>query len=327
VSFAGLAARAHASTPYGDDMRAIAIQEYGGPEVLQLTDRPEPVVGPDVVLVRARAAGVNPVDFKVCQGGLADRYPCHLPLIPGWDVAGVVESVGPAVPELSPGDEVVGYVRRDDIEWGTYAELVAAPVRTLARKPSSLTWAQAASLPLAALTAWQLLTRVLGVGEDDVVLVHAAAGGVGSFAVQLAQVLGASVVGTASEANHDYLRGLGAEPVLYGEGLVERVLSLVPNGVTAVVDLVGGDALEASPQLLAQGGRLASVRDPARVVELGGRYWFVRPDADDLAAVCRLVDEGRLGVHVERTFPLEQAADAHRLIEGGHGRGKLALEV
>src|SRR5438270_7227922 len=270
-------------------MRAIAIKEYGGPEVLQLMDRPEPVVGPDVVLVRARAAGVNPVDFKVCQEGLADRYPCHLPLIPGWDVAGVVESVGPAVPELSPGDEVVGYVRRDHIQWGTYAELVAAPVRTLARKPSSLTWGEAAALPLAGLTAWQVLTRVLDVGDGDVVLVHAAAGGVGSFAVQLAQVLGARVVGTASEANHEYLRGLGADPVVYGEGLVDRVRSLVPNGVTAVVDLVGGDALEASSQLLAEGGRLASVRDPALVVALGGRYWFVRPDADDLATLCRFV--------------------------------------
>ena len=182
-------------------MRAIAIEEYGGPEVLQVLDLEEPIVGPDVVLVKARAAGCNPVDYKMCQGGLASRYPCHFPLIPGWDLAGVVESVGPAVTEFSPGDEVLGYVRRDHVQWGTYAELVPAPVRTLARKPSSLSWTEAAALPLAALTAWQVLTRVLEVHEGDVVLVHAAAGGVGSFAVQLAKVLGARVIGTATEGN------------------------------------------------------------------------------------------------------------------------------
>lgn len=305
----------------------MAIHEYGDPEVLQLVDLPEPVVGPDVVLVRARAAGVNPVDFKIRKGGLGSRYPCHFPLVPGWDVAGVVEEVGPAVPELKVGDEVVGYVRRDHIQWGTYAELVPAPVRTLAPKPTSLSWAEAAALPLAGLTAWQALTRVLGVGQGDVVLVHAAAGGVGSFAVQLARVLGARVIGTASEANADHLRRLGAEPVTYGDGLADRVRSLAPEGVTAVLDLVGGEALEVSPRLLAGGGRLASVLDPARVHELGGYYWFVRPDPDDLAALVRLVDEGRLAVHVERTFPLDLAADAHRLLEGGHMRGKLALEI
>ncbi|MGH9151166.1 MAG: NADP-dependent oxidoreductase, partial [Acidimicrobiales bacterium] len=192
-------------------MRAMAIDEFGGPELLHLADLPEPVIGPDVVLVRARAAGVNPVDYKVRKGGLANRYPCDFPLVPGWDVAGVVEATGPAVPELSEGDEVVGYVRRDHIRWGTYAELVPAPVRTLAPKPPSLSWAEAAALPLAGLTAWQALTRVLHVGKGDVVLVHAAAGGVGTFAVQLAQVLGARVVGTAGEANFAHLRRLGAE--------------------------------------------------------------------------------------------------------------------
>lgn len=308
-------------------MRAMAIHDYGGPELLRLTDLPEPVVGPDVVLVRVRAAGVNPVDFKVRRGRLESRYPCHFPLVPGWDLAGVVEAVGPAVPEFSEGDEVVGYVRRDHIQWGTYAELVAAPVRTLAPKPSSLSWSQAAALPLAGLTAWQALTRVLGVGKDDVVLIHAAAGGVGSFAIQVAQILGARVIGTASEANHDHLRALGAQPIAYGEGLVERVRSVAPDGVGAVLDLVGGDALEVSPQLLREGGRLASVTDPSRVRELGGKYWFVRPDREDLATLSRLVDEGRLTVHVERTFPLEEAGDAHRLIEAGHMRGKLALEI
>jgi NADPH:quinone reductase-like Zn-dependent oxidoreductase len=308
-------------------MRAVAINAFGGSERLQLLDLPPPLVGPDVVLVGARAAGVNPVDFKICRGRLESRYPCHFPLIPGWDVAGVVEAVGPAVHEVSEGDEVVGYVRRDDIQWGTYAELVAAPVRTLAPKPESLSWAEAAALPLAGLTAWQALTRVLEVGKDDVVLVHAAAGGVGSFAVQLARFLGARVIGTASPRNHDFVRALGGEPVEYGDGLVERVRALVPDGAHAVLDLVGGPALDASRGLLAPGGRLASITDAARVRELGGRYWFVRPDRDDLTTLSRLVDEGHLAVHLQGTFPLEDAADAHRLIEGGHVRGKLALQI
>jgi NADPH:quinone reductase-like Zn-dependent oxidoreductase len=308
-------------------MRAIAIEEYGGPEVMKVLDVDEPVVGPDVVLVKAMAAGVNPVDFKTRQGGLEDRYPCHFPLIPGWDVAGVVEKVGPAVTEFQPGDEVVGYVRRDHVQWGTYAELVPAPVRTLAPKPAALSWTEAAALPLASVTAWQLLTRVLDVHEGDVVLVHAAAGGVGSFAVQLAQALGARVIGTASEGNHDYLRGLGAEPVAYGEGLLDRVRSAAPDGVTAAIDLIGDEAVDVSLDVLTEGGRLASVLNPARVREAGGKYWFVRPDAEDLRNVCQLVDEGRVRVHVERALPLEKAAEAHRVLEGGHMRGKLALEI
>ena len=307
-------------------MRAVALNEYGGPEVLEVMDLPDPKVGPDVVVVRTRAAGVNPVDHKMREGGVDGRFPCHFPLVPGWDVAGTVETAGPDVTEFRPGDEVIGYVRRDHVQWGTYAELVPAPLRTLAPKPASVGWPEAAGLPLAGLTAWQALTRGLDVGEDDVVLIHAAAGGVGSFAVQLARVLGAArVIGTASETTHDYLRELGAEPVTYGEGLTERVRELVPDGVTAVLDLVGGDTLELSPSLLAPGGRLTSVRDPEKVKELGGRYLFVRPDAGQLAELSRLVDAGRLTIHLHETFPMEQAADAHRLVEGGHVHGKVAL--
>ncbi|MDP9071745.1 MAG: NADP-dependent oxidoreductase [Actinomycetota bacterium] len=308
-------------------MRAIAIDRYGGPEVLELRELPTPKVGPDVVLVRARAAGVNPVDTKTREGGLDGRFPAHFPLIPGWDVAGTVEAVGPDVTEFAPGDEVIGYVRRDHVQWGTYAEYVAAPIRTVAPKPAEVGWAEAAALPLAGLTAWQALTRGLKVGHGDVVLVHAAAGGVGSFAVQLARLFGATVIGTASEGTHDYLRSLGAEPVAYGAGLVERVRALAPDGVTAALDLVGGDALEVSPQLLATGGRIASVLDPKKTTELGGRYIFVRPDPSQLAELSRLVDDGRLTVRLERTFPLDDAAGAQRLIEAGHVHGKLALEI
>ena len=228
-------------------MRAITFASYGGPDVLELTEQPDPIVGPDYVLVRVRAASVNPVDYKIREGYLQGAFVSHLPIIAGWDVAGVVEAVGPAVHDYAVGDEVIGYVRKDSVEHGTYAELVAAHPRHLARKPTSVSFEQAAALPLAGLTALQSID-LAGVGAGDVVLVHAAAGGVGSFAVQLAAARGARVIGTAGEGNHEYVRGLGAEPVAYGDGLVERVRALAPEGVDVVLDYVGGDALALSPQ-------------------------------------------------------------------------------
>jgi NADPH:quinone reductase-like Zn-dependent oxidoreductase len=306
-------------------MRAVFQEAFGGPEVLQVGELPDPPVGPDVVLVRVRAAGVNPVDYLVREGYPQGLFPWAFPLIPGWDVAGVVEQVGPAVPEFSPGDEVIGYARKDHVQFGTYAELVAVTPRHLARKPASVGFEQAAGLPLAGLTAYQALGLV-GAGAGDVVLVHAAAGGVGSFAVQLAAVRGARVIGTASEANHDYLRSLGAEPVTYGDGLVERVRTLAPEGVDVAVDLVGGPTLEASRALVKEASRIVSVVDPT-VLELGGRFWYVRPDSAMLGTLSDLVDDGRLRIEVARTFPLEQAAQAQQLVAERHVRGKVVLTV
>lgn len=302
------------------------MQRYGGPEVLELTDVPEPKVGPDSVLVRAKAAGVNPVDWKIREGYLDALFPTHFPVIPGWDLAGVVERVGPAVSEFSPGDEVIGYVREDHLERGTYAELVSAPVRTLGRKPRSLSWAEAAGLPLAGLTAYQALTKALTITPEDTVLVHAASGGVGSFAVQIARAKGARVIGTASPHNHDHLRELGAEPVAYGPGLADEVRRLAPGGVSAALDLVGGAAIDVTPDLLTDKGRWASIIDPS-VIDRGGRYVFVRPDPTDLSALAGLVDDGRLTVTVAKTFPLVEAGEAQRLNAEGHTRGKIVLEI
>jgi NADPH:quinone reductase-like Zn-dependent oxidoreductase len=307
-------------------VKAITYDAYGGPEVLGLADVDDPKLGPDAVLVRVRSAGVNPIDAKVRSGARDASFPVNFPVIPGWDVAGVVEKVGPAVTEFAQGDEIVGYVRKDHIQNGTYAQLVAAPVRTLAHKPRTVGWVEAGGLPLAGLTAWQAL-RAARVGDGDTVLVHAAAGGVGAFAVQLARVLGAEVLGTASDTNHDFLRSLGATPLTYGDGLAERVRSAAPAGITAAVDLVGGDALSVSAELLGDASRIVSIIDAAAVKQLGGRYVFVRPSTEDLAELCRLVDAGQLTVHVAETFPLGEAAQAHRAIESGHGRGKIVLEV
>jgi NADPH:quinone reductase-like Zn-dependent oxidoreductase len=307
-------------------MKAITYRSYGGPEVLEYSERPEPKLGPDSVLVKVKAAAVNPVDWKIQAGYLDGAMDAVFPVIPGWDVAGVVEKAGAAITEFAPGDEVIGYVREDMVGRGTFAEYIAAPIRTLARKPANLSFEEAAGLPLAGLTGYQALTGALDVHAGDTVLVHAAAGGVGSLAVQIARALGARVIGTASERNHDFLRSLGAEPVRYGEGLAERVRELAPNGVDAVLDLIGGDALQVSPGLLAQGGRLASIADGA-VLGLGGHYVFVRPDAEDLAALTALAEKGLLRVEIAATFPLERAADAQRLNMDGHTRGKVVVTV
>jgi NADPH:quinone reductase-like Zn-dependent oxidoreductase len=308
-------------------VKAIAISRYGGPEVLEQVELPTPKIGLDGILVRTRAAGVNPVDWKIRQGYLDAGFPSHFPLVPGWDLAGVVEAVGPAVTTYAVGDEVVGYVRRDHIQHGTYAELVPAPERALAPKPAELDWAAAAALPLVGLTAYQAL-KAGYVDEDDSVFVNAAAGGVGHVAVQLARLLGADrVIGTASERNHDFVRELGAEPVAYGDGLVDRVRELAPDGVDMALDAHGGDALTSSASVVRQASRLVSVTDPATVQRLGGRYVFVRPDPVDLTALTGFAADGRLKVHIERTFPLAEAAEAQRLVEQGHVRGKVVLLV
>ncbi|GAA3195615.1 MULTISPECIES: NADP-dependent oxidoreductase [Streptomyces] len=306
-------------------MKAIALDGYGGPEALRLTELPDPKVAPGEVLIRVRAAGVNPVDWKLGAGNLDALMETHFPLVPGWDVAGVVERVGFDVEEYAPGDEVFGYVRKDTVQLGAYAELVSAHVRMLARKPAALSWEQAAGVPLAGLTAYQAIKRI-GIGTGDTVLVHAAAGGVGAFAVQIAVALGARVIGTASPANHAFVRELGAAPVAYGDGLVERVTELAPGGVDAALDFVGGEAVDASLRLLKQPGRLASIVESEAAAK-GGHYVWVRPDPSDLAELAALAEDGKLTVHIERTLPLAEAAQAWRLNSEGHTRGKIVLSV
>ena len=307
-------------------MRAAVYDEYGEPDVVTVREHDDPPVGPDTVLVRARATSVNPVDWKIRRGYLQGAYPHHLPIIPGWDVAGVVEAVGPAVVTgLKPGDEVWGYVRRDDVQWGTAAELVPAPERTVARKPASLSFEEAGSVPLVGLTAYQALVEALQIRDGERVLVHAAAGGVGHLAVQIARAHGCEVVGTASAANHEHLRGLGVtETVDYHAGPVSEQLSAP---VDAVLDLVGGDALDDAPKQVRDVARVASVVDAATVLGMGGRYVFVRPDRAHLDALAALVDDGRLTVDVTETFALDDLAEAHRLSESGHARGKIAVRI
>jgi NADPH:quinone reductase-like Zn-dependent oxidoreductase len=307
-------------------MKAAYYEQYGEADVLKVGEQPDPPVGPDVVLIRARATSVNPVDWKIRKGFLQGAFPHHLPIIPGWDVAGVVEAVGPAVRSgLKVGDEVYGYVRRDDVQFGTAAQKVIAPERTVARKPRSLSFEEAAAVPLAGLTAYQCVVEALQVGKGDKVLVHAAAGGVGQFAVQIAKALGAEVIGTASAKHHAYLRELGCARVIdYHAGPISAQLG---EKVDAVVDLVGGDALADAPAQVKDVSRVVSIVEGKTVLPMGGKYVFVRPERAHLDALAALADAGKLKVDVAQTLPLERLADAHRMSEQGHTRGKIVVTI
>lgn len=307
-------------------MRAVALDTYGSPDTLTVREVDDPKVGPDSVLVKVAAASINPVDYKIVQGKLDGAFPVLWPLIPGWDVAGEVVGLGPAVRGLEVGQKVFGYARKDHLGGGTWAELVSMPLRALAPAPQSLDDVTASCLPLAGLTAWQALVQVLDVGHGDTVLVHAATGGVGHLAVQIARERGARVLGTCSEPNLDFLRSLGAEAFEYGDGLAERIRDVAAEGVDAVLDLVGGEGLAGSPDLLKKPARLVSIVDAATVQQLGGTYVFVRPDLDQLRELTRLVEAGSLRPQVQSTHRLDDVRIAVQEAMAGV-RGKVVLTV
>jgi NADPH:quinone reductase-like Zn-dependent oxidoreductase len=312
-------------------MRAIAVREWGGRDRMELLDVEPPPVAPDGVLVRVRAAGLNPVDHKVREGKLADKFPYRFPVILGWDVAGTVEAVGPAVTWFKPGDPVYGYNRRHELALGTYAELTTGPEGYFAHMPRELSFEEAAAMPLASLTAHQAIERS-GLRGGETFFVPGGAGGVGHFAIQLARERGARVIATASARNHDFLREFGAEPVDYTtEDVPARVHELSPgDGADAALDLWGGEAREQAIATLRRGGRLVSVASPPPELRDGYEvhYIFVRPSGYDLGEhITPLVQEGRLRPHVDEVFPLERAAEAHERLEQGHVRGKLVLRI
>ncbi|MGW0389869.1 NADP-dependent oxidoreductase [Streptomyces sp. NPDC003042] len=306
-------------------MKAIAYSAYGSPARLELVDAPEPKVGPSEVLIRVKAAGVNPVDWKLAAGFLGEVLEVRHPVIPGWDVSGIVEAVGPDTDDYAVGDEVYGYVRKEWVELGTYAELVAAPVRTIAHKPRSLTFEEAAGLPLAGLTSYQAITRA-GVTAGQTVVIHSAAGGTGSLGVQIAVALGARVIGTAGAHNHDYLRTLGAEPVLYGDGVADRIRALAPEGVDAGLDFYGEGGVELLQSLVREGAPVISIADNDAGSK-GAKHIWARADTAVLAALADLADTGRLTVNVEHVLPLANAAEAWKLSATGRTRGKIVLTV
>ena len=306
--------------------RSVVAEAYGGPEVLALQDIELGPPADGQVLVDVRAAGANPIDYKLYSGQMGDD-PARLPLPVGLEVAGVVAAISPGAAgytgPLTVGDEVIV----TNIEGG-YADQVLAQASDVGRKPANLSFEQAAGLLLAGETAWHLLTNTR-VGTGDTVLIHGASGGVGLMAVQLAVARGAEVIATASPARHDQLRGYGAEPVAYGDGLADRVRAI--GTVDAALDLVGTDeALDTSVELVADRSRIATIAGFARAGDLGIAVLTgadggqeirdgARPELTDLASV------GKLEVSVDRVFPLAAAAEAHRYLQTGHARGKVVV--
>jgi NADPH:quinone reductase-like Zn-dependent oxidoreductase len=298
-------------------MKAIQYREFGGPEVLELADLPDPHPGPGQIRVAVRAAAINPVDWKMRQGMMGGELPQRT----GREVAGVVDELGDGVSDVATGDAVFGFAA----DGGGAAEL--ALVADYAPIPSSLDFAGAAGLPVAVETAVRTLDAV-GAGADTTLLVNGAAGAVGSAVVQIARARGARVIGTASEPNHDYLRSLGAEPTAYGDGLVQRVRAILPAGVDAAVDAAGGGALPALVQLAGGPERVVTIADYAGAqatgVQFSGGMGTGRA-VHALREIGELIDSGRFSLPVAQTFALDQIGEAHRLSETGHVRGKLIL--
>ncbi|MGI5396920.1 NADP-dependent oxidoreductase [Streptomyces sp. CA-251251] len=306
-------------------MRAVVVEQWGGPQELseREIERPEPGLGE--VLVRVRAAGVNPVDWKTRTTGSLIEWGT-LPAV-GWDVSGTVEAAGPGVGVYRPGDEVFG-MPLFPRQAGGYAEYVVAPARHLARKPAGLTHVEAAALPLAALTAWQALVDTADVRPGERVLVHAAAGGVGHLAVQIAKSRGAHVIGTASAAKHTLVRELGADEVIdYRSVQFEDVVS----DVDVVLDALGGRTAERSVRVLREGGRLITLPGPDDVPAaprgVRAMWMLVEPDHHGLREIAALVERGSLKPVVETVLPLAQAAKAHEIGEQGGTTGKIVLTV
>jgi NADPH:quinone reductase-like Zn-dependent oxidoreductase len=313
-------------------MKAISQHEFGGPEVLKVVEleRPQPL--PTEVLVRVHAAGVNPVDSKTRAGGGMSGVLGQPPFVLGWDVSGVVEEIGFGVHTLAVGDEVYG------MPWfpraaSAYAEYVTAPSRQFAKKPTNVSHIEAAAIPLAGLTAWQVLTATASVQDGQRVLIHAAAGGVGHLAVQFAKHLGAQVIGTASKEKHDWLLELGADEVIdYHSTAVEDAT----GDLDLVVDLIGSETtLAQSIKVLKPGGLLVAVPSgtspellaAAAAAGVRVRPFLVEPDGHTLSEIAALVEAGEVRIEVEEVFGLAEAGAAHRRMESGRTRGKLVLDV
>ena len=316
-------------------MKAILFDHYGESGVLKLADISDPHAGPGEVRIRIRAAGVNPVDFKIRKGYLKERIPNQLPIIPGWDAAGVIDETGEGVTSVKAGDEVFAYCRKPVIQFGTYAEYVVVPETFVALKPARASFEEAASIPLAALTAWQSLFDAAGLRAGQTALIHAGAGGVGGFAIQLAKDAGARVIATGSAKNHAYIRSLGADEVIDYTAVDFRdgVRRWCPGGVDVAFDTVGGGEVQAATaDVVKPGGTLVSIlayEEEAALQRKGihTRYVFVSPNCAQLRELAVRYDAGRLQTRLAGVFPLAQAARAHQQMETGHTAGKLVLTL
>lgn len=321
-------------------MKAIVLDEFGGPEVLQYRDIPLPPYGESEVLIKVYAAGVNPADWKMREGWLAQAFTHQLPVVPGWELAGTIEAMGDGVSGLQIGTPVYAYNRLDVVQYGSFAEYSIADASMVAALPANLDYTTAATIPLTALTAWQALVDFTALKDRESVLICAGAGGVGGYAIQIARHLGARVSTTASSHNHDYVKSLGANLAIdyRTADIAEAVAQFSPNGVDVVFDCTGSENVGVNFDYVKKtSGRVVTINgllDTVPVLEeLGKRdgvkagLMFVEPDGKQLAEITRLLEQEILKPLPVQSFPLEQASEALALSEAGHVRGKLALII
>jgi NADPH:quinone reductase-like Zn-dependent oxidoreductase len=308
-------------------MKAIVIHQYGKPDVLKYEDAPLPEPKENQILVRVIAAGVNPVDGAARSEKYAKFFGIRLPFIPGYDIAGVVEKTGGKVTKFKAGDSVYAYIGLG--EGGGYAQYAVVTEEEAAPKPKSLTYESAAAVPVVALTAWQALIDTANLSAGQTVLIHGGSGGVGSFAIQIAKARGAKVIATASTANQDFLKQLGAEVAI---DYTKQKFEEVAKSVDVVLDSVGKDTLVRSYGIVKKGGfvvTLVARIDDAELTKHGirGASLSVKPDSNELAEIGKLIDEGKIKVVVSQTFPLSEAMKAQEQVATGHTRGKIVLRV
>src|SRR5438132_9438089 len=306
---------------------AIVVHEYGGPEVLKYEDVQRPEPRDDEILIRVIAAGVNAVDASIRSGKFAKVLGTRLPLIPGSDIAGVVEKAGSKITKFKNGDSVFAYTNLKD--GGGYAEYIVATEREASPKPQSLTYLEAAAVPIVALTAWQALIDTAKLKAGQTVLIHGGSGGVGSFAIQIAKAHGAKVIATASTANQELLKQLGADVAI---DYTKQNFENVAKDVDVVLDSIGKDTLARSYGVVKKGGIIVSLvarPDPAELEKHGirGEALSVDPNSDELSEIGKLIDEKKINVIVSQTFPLSEARKAQEQVATGHTRGKIVLKV
>ena len=316
------------------NMKAVYLESFGSNEVLKIGEIAKPVAAANEVLIRLSHTSVNPVDYKIRDGHLQGLLPHKLPVVLGWDAAGVIEAVGPGVSSFKPGDRVFAYARKEVVQNGTYAEYITLPVTSVAIAPKSVDGAAAAAIPLVALTAWQSLFDFADLKAGESVFIPGGSGGVGSFAIQLAKIKGARVITSASTRNKEYLKGLGADAVVdyTKDDVAAKVLEFAPNGVDVVFDCVGAETQTEAWRVVKKSGRFVSIVDSpdetfAKTLNVKSGFWFVQPDAPRLALLSELVDSGKLKLPAISVRSIKDAAKALAEVETRRVQGKIVLKI
>ncbi|RAU81813.1 NADP-dependent oxidoreductase [Pontibacter arcticus] len=310
-------------------MKAAIYEEFGGSDKIKISTVEIPELKEGEVLVKIKAAGVNPVDYVVREGYLKEMLPYQFPVIPGWDVAGVVEEHAFSARRFEVGDEVYAYARRPTMQYGTFAEYIVIPESYLASKPKNMTWEQAAGIPLVGLTAYQSMFDAGNLQAGQTVLILGASGGVGTIGIQLAKEKGATVIGVASEKNHAYMQELGADHTIdYKDNHIgQAVKAILPEGVDLIFDCASGETLTQSLEALKPGGKLVSILNQGQDLDksIDFTYVFVEPNSKQLEHMRQLAEDGKLNVPKTKSYTLEQTAEALDQIQTQHTTGKIVI--